>query len=82
MALRISECDEAGRELAAYISSKGSDRIDVIVCLAHPFQCIGRGHHADHDLSTKKKENPGANQSMDAIAQRLSAGGLSSKRDQ
>lgn len=44
MELRISEHDEAGRNIATYISFKGSDRIELIVCLVHPITIIGRVH--------------------------------------
>ena len=43
MELHISEHDEAGRDVAAYVSSKSSDRIEFIVCLIESLPSIGRG---------------------------------------
>lgn len=40
MELRISEHDEAGRDIAAYISPLGSDRIEFIVGLIHSFPSL------------------------------------------
>ncbi len=40
MELRISEHDEAGRDIAAYISPSGSDRIEFIVGLIHSFPSL------------------------------------------
>lgn len=41
MELRISEYDQAGKDVAVYVSSKGSDRIEFIVCQVHslPIYC-------------------------------------------
>ena len=49
MELYISEHDEAGRDIAAYVSAEGSERIELIVCLVHSWTLLlGQGRQAYH----------------------------------
>lgn len=80
MELRISEHDEAGRDIATYVSSKGSDRIEFIVCL------VLLSHRRTNGLRLTTTGRPlagdkGPKQSVDTTDQRLSSGRLSSQRD-
>ena len=63
MELRIFEHDQVGRDIATYVSPKGSDRIEFIVGLVHSLPFNGQGHQADHQLDeyfkrTKEQSSP------------------------
>lgn len=76
--MELREYDQAGREVAVYVCSEGSDRIEFIVSLVHQLPIPRATALGSSLFAYKFLENRRARHSMDAAAQRLPAGRLSS----